>query len=86
MSDGTTVVNRPSVDALLDPDFGNREGDEDRKFREIMAKEISLDNQIMCQFATFETNKASFYTTCGNAHNRSRSNSEWAGKEPVSPL
>ena len=48
MSDGTTVVNRPSVDALLDPDFGNREGDEDRKFREIMAKEISLDNQIMC--------------------------------------
>lgn len=36
---------------------------------------VSLDNQIMCQFARIDKESISFYTTCREAETQSRSQS-----------
>ena len=48
-----------------DPDFIEDEDEEkDRKFHEIMATSMSIDNQIICQFARVKSD--SIYTICAN--------------------
>ena len=64
-SDEVTREDRPSIMELLDNDFvTNRDKEENRKFNEIMKAGVSLDNQIMCQFAQIDRSTISFYSTC----------------------
>ena len=45
------------IDVFEDADFASRNVDKeiDRKFNEIIMQQISIDNQIMCQFAQITT-------------------------------
>ena len=67
-----------SILELNDPDFIKKDKDEeeDRKFNEIMMKEVSLDNQIICQIAKLTTSHG-FYSIIEQEKNKQRSVTEY---------
>ena len=61
---------------MNDPDFVEDIDEEnDRKFREIMMKSISIDNQIICQFAKVRTDSVWMIWNEARSDSRTKSNS-----------